>query len=127
MLKRIVKSNNAPAPVGPYSQAVWSNNFLFCSGQIPLDAKTGLLVKGSIQDQTKKVMENISEVLKAGNCGFENVVKTTIFLKNMADFAAVNEVYASYFVNEPPARSTVQVSELPKSADVEIEVMAIVG
>ena len=127
MLKRIVKSNNAPAPVGPYSQAVWSNNFLFCSGQIPLDAKTGQLVKGSIQDQTKKVMENIAEVLKAGNCGFENVVKTTIFLKSMGDFAAVNEVYGSYFVNEPPARSTVQVSELPKSADVEIEVTAIVG
>jgi 2-iminobutanoate/2-iminopropanoate deaminase len=127
MLKRVIKSNNAPAPVGPYSQAVWSNNFLFCSGQIPLDAKSGQMVKGSIQEQTKKVMENISEVLKAGNCTFENVVKTTIFLKNMNDFSNVNDVYASYFKNDPPARSTVQVSELPKSADVEIEVIAIVG
>jgi len=127
MLKRVVKSNNAPAPVGPYSQAVWSNNFLFCSGQIPLDAKTGQMVKGPIKEQTIKVMENISEVLKAGNCTFENVVKTTIFLKNMNDFSSVNEVYASYFKNDPPARSTVQVSELPKSADVEIEVIAIVG
>lgn len=127
MLKKIIKSDKAPAPVGPYSQAVWSNNFLFCSGQIPLDAKTNQMVKGSIKDQTVKVMENISEVLKAGNCTFENVVKTTIFLKDMGDFVSVNEIYASFFKSDPPARSTVQVSELPKGADVEIEVIAIVG
>ena len=124
MSKQIIVTEDAPAPVGPYSQAVLVNGFLYCSGQIPLDAKSGKLVLGSIEEQTKKVMENVGEVLKAANLNYSNVIKTAIFIKDMGNFSKVNEVYAKYFTEEPPARSCVEVSELPKSVDVEIEVIA---
>ncbi len=124
-MKRVVVSDQAPAPVGPYSQAVQSGPFLFCSGQIALDAKSGQVLTGSIEEQTEKVMENVRHVLKAGGVGFEDVVKTTIYLTNMGDFARVNEVYARYFPSNPPARSTVEVSALPKGVQVEIEVLAV--
>lgn len=121
---KVIHTNKAPAPVGPYSQAIALNNLLFCSGQIPLDAQTGELLKGSAAEQTKKVMENVRAVLEAAGTNFKHVIKCGIFLKNMDDFAAVNEVYASYFGEKPPARSCVEVSRLPKDVDVEIEVIA---
>ena len=124
MSKKIHVTEKAPAPVGPYSQAVEVNNFLFCSGQIPLDAQSGEMLQESIEEETQKVMANVSEVLKAANLNFENIIKTTIFLTDLNDFTKVNEVYASYFKNEPPARSCVEVSKLPKGANVEIEVLA---
>ena len=124
MSKKIHVTEKAPAPVGPYSQAVEVNNFLFCSGQIPLDAQSGEMLQGSIEEETQKVMANVSEVLKAADLNFENIIKTTIFLTDLNDFTKVNEVYASYFKNEPPARSCVEVSKLPKGANVEIEVLA---
>jgi 2-iminobutanoate/2-iminopropanoate deaminase len=126
MEKKIINTPHAPAPVGPYSQAVKSGPFLFCSGQIPIDPKTNQVVLGPVQDQAKLVLENIKGVLEAAGCGFENIVKTTIFLKKMSDFAAVNEVYSTYFKQNPPARSTIEVSALPKGVDVEIEVLAAV-
>ena len=122
--QKVICTAKAPAPVGPYSQAVAVGDLLFCSGQIPLDAKSGEIVKGSVTEQTKKVMENIQAVLEAAGVSFNHVVKCGIFLSNMDDFAAVNEVYSRYFGNEPPARSCVEVSRLPKGVDVEIEVIA---
>jgi 2-iminobutanoate/2-iminopropanoate deaminase len=124
-MKRIVSTNDAPAAVGPYSQAIRSGPLLFCAGQIPLDPKTGQLVTGDISAQTRRVMENIRAVLTAAGLGFDNVVKTTIFLADMNDFQAVNEVYGSYFRESPPARSTVGVVSLPKGARLEIEVIAM--
>jgi 2-iminobutanoate/2-iminopropanoate deaminase len=123
-MKKIIETSKAPAPVGPYSQAVEINNFLYCSGQIPLDAESGDLLLGDIKEQTQKVMENISEVLKAADLNFSNVIKTAIFLTDMNDFAPMNEVYAKYFTEQPPARSCVAVSSLPKNVNVEIEVIA---
>lgn len=123
-MKEIIKTSEAPAPLGPYSQAVGVGNFIFCSGQIPIDPKTNSVVLGDIKDQARLVMENIKSVLKAGGVSFDDVVKTTIFLKNMGDFGAVNEVYAGYFSKNPPARSTIEVSNLPKGVSVEIEVVA---
>ena len=119
-----IQTAKAPAPVGPYSQAIAVDNLLFCSGQIPLDAKSGEIVRGSITEQTKKVMENIQAVLEAAGVGFNHVIKCGIFLRNMDDFSEVNEVYASYFGDIPPARSCVEVPRLPKEVDVEIEVIA---
>jgi 2-iminobutanoate/2-iminopropanoate deaminase len=123
-MKKIIATTEAPAAVGPYSQAVRIGNFVFCSGQIPLDPKTAQIVQGDIKAQTLRVMENISAVLRAEGLTFENIVKTTIFLTNLADFQTVNELYGSYFKSDPPARSTVQVAALPKGANVEIEVIA---
>lgn len=123
-MKKIVESANAPKPVGPYSQAVEAGGFLFCSGQIAIDPKTNEVSKGSVEAQTKMVMENIRGVLTAAGLNFEHVVKTTIYLTSMADFAMVNQVYGSYFAKEPPARSTVEVSGLPKGVQVEVEVLA---
>jgi 2-iminobutanoate/2-iminopropanoate deaminase len=123
-MKKIIATTEAPAAVGPYSQAVRIGNFVFCSGQIPLDPKTAQIVQGDIKTQTLRVMENISAVLRAEGLTFENIVKTTIFLTNLADFQTVNELYGSYFKSDPPARSTVQVAALPKGANVEIEVIA---
>ena len=122
-----IVSNNAPAPVGPYSQAVEANGFVYCSGQIPLDEKSGELVTGDIQAQTKKVMENIGEVLKAAQLSYKNIIKSAIFITDMNDFAKVNEIYAEYFPENPPARSCVEVSKLPKNVNVEIEVIAFRG
>jgi 2-iminobutanoate/2-iminopropanoate deaminase len=124
-MKRIIKTTDAPQAIGPYSQAVEANGFVFVSGQIPLDPKTGSLVAGDIREQAKRVMENGKAVLAAAGCGMNSVVKTTIYLKNIGDFAAVNEVYGSYFTSDPPARATVEVSRLPKDVAVEIDFIAV--
>jgi 2-iminobutanoate/2-iminopropanoate deaminase len=124
-MKKIISTTEAPGAIGPYSQAVRSGSFLFCSGQIPLDPKSGQIVAGDIAAQTRRVLDNIAAVLKAEGLNFDNVVKTTIFLTNLGDFQTVNEIYASYFKQNPPARSTVQVAALPKRANVEIEVTAV--
>lgn len=124
-MKKIVSTEEAPAAVGPYSQAIRSGGMLFCAGQIPLDPQSGQIVSDDISKQTKRVLENISAVLRAENLNFNHVVKTTIFLTNMGDFQTVNEIYGSYFRDNPPARSTIAVSALPKGAKVEIEVIAI--
>jgi 2-iminobutanoate/2-iminopropanoate deaminase len=123
-MKTIIRTEKAPAPVGPYSQAVEAGGILFCSGQIAIDPKTNEVKLGPVADQTKLVMENVKGVLEAAGLGFPNVVKTTIFLTNMADFTTVNEIYGTYFKEQPPARSTVQVAALPKGVNVEVEVIA---
>lgn len=122
-MKRIITSNKAPKAIGPYSQAVILNNVLYTSGQIGLDPQTGDLKEG-IEEQVKQVMENLKALLKEADMDFSNVVKTTIFLKSMDDFTTVNQIYASYFNENPPARSCVEVSALPKGALVEIELIA---
>jgi 2-iminobutanoate/2-iminopropanoate deaminase len=125
MTREPLSTSAAPGAIGPYSQAIKaSGNFLFCSGQIPL-TPTGELVTGDIREQTTQVMKNIAAVLEAAGVTFANVVKTTIFLSSMEHFAAVNEVYGSYFTSEPPARSTVAAAGLPRGVDVEIEVLAV--
>ena len=124
-MKKIVSTIDAPAAIGPYSQAIRSGSTLFCAGQIPLDPKSGQIVSDDISEQTKRVLENIKAILRAEHLNFEHVVKTTIFLTSMGDFQAVNEIYATYFREHPPARSTVAVSALPKGAKVEIEVIAV--
>lgn len=124
MEKRIIQTEEAPAAIGPYSQAVAIGNLLFTSGQIPLDPKSGQVIQGDIKAQTKQVMENLRAVLNAAETDFSKVVKTTIFIKSMDDFMQINEVYGSYFSAEPPARSTVEVARLPKDVGVEIEMIA---
>jgi 2-iminobutanoate/2-iminopropanoate deaminase len=124
-MKNVISTNEAPGAIGPYSQAVRSGGFLFCSGQIPLDPKSGQIVPGDIASQTRRVLDNIAAVLRAEGLSFDNVVKTTIFLADLGDFQTVNEVYGSYFKQDPPARSTVQVSALPKGAKIEVEAIAI--
>jgi 2-iminobutanoate/2-iminopropanoate deaminase len=126
-MKTIISTSEAPAAIGPYSQAVRVGSTLFCAGQIPLDPKTGEIVSPEISAQTKQVMQNIGAVLRSAGLSFGNVVKTTIFLIDFADFQTVNEIYGSHFKSEPPARSTVQVAALPKGSRVEIEVIAIDG
>lgn len=123
-MKSIVNTPKAPAPVGPYSQAVEVNGFLFCSGQIALTPGSGDLVTSDIKSETTQVMKNIEAVLTAAGLGFSDVVKSTIYLTNMQDFALVNEIYGSYFKIEPPARTTIAVSALPKGVHVEVEVIA---
>lgn len=123
-MKKIIVSPNAPEPIGPYSQAVQAGPFLFCSGQVALDPKTGSVVGQDVKGQTEQVMKNIEAVLTAGGLKFENVVKTTIFLTSMGDFPVVNEIYGRFFPSQPPARSTVEVRGLPKNVQVEIEVVA---
>ena len=125
-MKKILSTNDAPAAIGPYSQGIRTGSLLFCAGQIPLDPKTGQMVSDDIGEQTKRVLENISALLKAAHLSFDHVVKTTIFLTSMDDFQTVNEIYGTYFRENPPARSTVAVSALPKGAKVEIEVIAAV-
>ena len=125
-MKKIVNTDQAPAPIGPYNQATIANGFAFVSGQIALDPSTGDLVTGSIEEETKKVMANLEAVLKAAGTDFDGVVKTTIFIRDMGQFAAINAVYGEYFQNEPPARETVEVSRLPKDVHVEISCIAIV-
>jgi 2-iminobutanoate/2-iminopropanoate deaminase len=126
-MKKIISTNEAPGAIGPYSQAVRSGNFLFCGGQIPLDPKSGEIVSGDIAAQTRRVLDNIAAVLRADGLTFNNVVKTTIFLTDLGDFQTVNEVYGSYFKQSPPARSTVQVSALPRGAKIEIDAIAATG
>lgn len=123
-MKKIISTDSAPKAIGPYSQAVQMDSFLFCSGQIPIDPKTNEVFTGDIKTQTEMVIKNIEGVLKAADMNFGNVVKTTIFLTNMADFATVNEIYGKSFATNPPARSTVAVAALPKGVNVEIEVLA---
>lgn len=123
-MNKIIRTDNAPAPVGPYSQAVEAGGFLFCSGQIAIDPKTNQVLTGPVSEQAKLVMENIKGVLRAAEFDFKDVVKTTIFLTNMNDFATVNEIYATYFTEQPPARSTIAVAGLPKGVHVEVEVIA---
>ena len=124
-MKKIVSTKDAPAAIGPYSQAIRAGSFLFCAGQIPLDPQTGQIVAGDVGVQTKRVLDNVSALLRAENLNCGHVVKTTIFLTDMGDFQTVNEVYATYFKDNPPARSTVAVLALPKAANVEIEVIAM--
>jgi 2-iminobutanoate/2-iminopropanoate deaminase len=124
MKRQIVATDAAPKAVGPYSQAVWAGDYLFCAGQIPLDPGTGNIVAGGITEQATRVLDNIRGLLKSQGLDFGNVVKSTVFLSDMNNFGAMNEVYAKYFAKEPPARSTVQVARLPKDALVEIEVIA---
>jgi len=126
MKKKVIQTEKAPKAIGPYSQAIQVGNFLFLSGQIPLDPKTGELVKGDIRRQTQQVLENIKGVLESQKLGMEDVVKVTIFLKDIGNFKQVNEVYATYFPSSPPARSTVEVAKLPRDADIEIEAIAVI-
>jgi 2-iminobutanoate/2-iminopropanoate deaminase len=125
MSKTVIYSANAPEPIGPYSQAVQVGNMLFISGQIAIQRATGNLVTGNIEEETRQVIENISEILKAAGMDFSNVVKTTIFLKDMNNFPKINEIYGVSFSKEPPARETVEVSRLPKDVNVEISCIAI--
>lgn len=123
----IIATDKAPKAIGPYSQAVRWNGLVFCSGQIPLDPATGSLVEGGIAEQTVRVLENLKAVLEAAGSGLERVLKTTVFLKDMTEFAAMNEVYARYFPSHPPARATVEAARLPRDVRVEIEVIAHSG
>jgi len=123
-MKDVVLTDHGPKPIGPYSQAIKSNGFLFVSGQIALEPASGEFAGVTVQQQTERVLENLKAILGAGGASLSHVVKTTVFLKDMNDFAAMNEVYARYFTAAPPARSTVQVARLPKDALVEIEVIA---
>ncbi|MEK6627357.1 MAG: RidA family protein [Bdellovibrionota bacterium] len=123
-MKKIIHTDFAPKAVGPYSQAVRMGDFLFCSGQISIDPKTQEVFTGDIQKQTEMVLNNIEAILKNSSLNFSHIIKTTIFLTSMSDFASVNEVYAKRFEREPPARSTVAVAGLPKGVNVEIEVIA---
>lgn len=123
-----VTTHDAPKAIGPYSQAVKAGNLLFCSGQIPLDPKTNEMVGASdVRAQARQVMQNLEAVLAAGGASFAGVVKTTIYLKDLADFGAVNDIYGGYFKDAPPARATVQVAGLPRGALVEIDAIAVVG
>ena len=126
-MRQAVSTVSAPKAIGPYSQAVKAGSMLFVSGQIPLDPATGALIEGSIADQTHRVFRNLGEILKAAGASFDHVVRTTVYLADMADFAAMNEVYATYFSSPAPARSTVQAAALPKNARVEIDVIAVLS
>ena len=121
-----VKTDNAPGAIGPYSQAIKAGGMVFCSGQIPIDPATGEFVSEDIAEQTEQVLRNLSEVLKAAGASLENVVKTTVFLADMSDFVAMNEVYGRYFNENKPARATVQAARLPRDARVEIDCIAVV-
>jgi 2-iminobutanoate/2-iminopropanoate deaminase len=120
-----VQTESAPKAIGPYSQAIVANGFVFCSGQIPLDPATGSIVAGGIEEQTQQVLKNLSAVLKAAGSDIKNVVKTTVFMQSMGDFTAMNAVYATFFAETPPGRSTVEVAKLPRGALVEIEAIAV--
>lgn len=125
MSKSVVYSENAPEPIGPYSQAVQAGNMLFISGQIAIQRSTGKIITSTIEEETSQVMSNLGEVLKAGGMNFSNVVKTSIFLKDMNNFPLVNETYGRFFTQSPPARETVEVSRLPKDVNVEISCIAV--
>ncbi|HTP04824.1 MAG TPA: RidA family protein [Nitrospirota bacterium] len=123
-MRKIIKTADAPQAIGPYSQAVEAGGFVFVSGQIPIDPKSGNVFQGDIKSQAKQVMENARAILVAAGCSLADVVKSTIYLRNMADFAAVNEVYGGYFLSDHPARATIEVSRLPKDVDVEMDFVA---
>ncbi|MEM7297719.1 MAG: RidA family protein [Bacteroidota bacterium] len=123
-MKEIVNSQKAPAPIGPYSQAVKANNTLYVSGQIPIDQTTGVLIEGTIEEETEQVMKNLGYILEEAGLTFNDVAKCSIFVKDMGNFSRVNQVYGQYFTENPPARETVEVSELPKGVNVEISCIA---
>jgi 2-iminobutanoate/2-iminopropanoate deaminase len=124
-VKQIIKTEHAPGAIGPYSQAVRAGGFIFLSGQIPTDPQTGAFVEGGIAEQTEQVLKNLAAVLEAAGASLDSVVKTTVFLADMNDFTAMNEVYARFFPNNPPARSTVEAARLPRDARVEIDAIAL--
>jgi 2-iminobutanoate/2-iminopropanoate deaminase len=124
-MKTVISTTEAPTALGPYSQAISAGPFVFCSGQIPLKPETGTLIEGDISTQTRRVLQNIAAVLRAHGLGMEDVVKTTVFMTDLAKFAEMNAAYAEYFPVDPPARSTIQVAALPKGANVEIEAIAL--
>lgn len=125
MEKKIVKSGRAPAPIGPYNQAVWANDTLYVSGQIAIDQQTGEMINNSIAGEINQVMKNLSYILEEAGLTFKNVVKCSIFIKNMDEFSLINEIYSQYFDQDAPARETVEVSGLPKDVSVEISCIAI--
>lgn len=125
-MKEIIATENAPGAIGPYSQAVKTGNLVFCSGQIPIDPKTGEFISDDVAEQTEQVLKNLSAVLTAAGTNLNNVVKTTVFLADMSDFTAMNEVYSKFFSENKPARATVQAARLPKDARVEIECIAVI-
>ena len=127
MERQVIHTDHAPKAIGPYSQAIRAGDFVFCAGQAGLDPATGNLVSGGIEAETRRVLQNLAVVLKAAGTSLSRAVKTTVFLTNMNDFAKMNAIYAEFFPANPPARSTVQVSRLPKDACVEIEVIALAG
>ncbi len=124
-MREVIATDGAPKAIGPYSQAIKANGFVFVSGQIPLDPATQQLVDGDVAAQTERVLQNLSGILKAAGSSLDRVVKAGVFLKNMSDFAAMNEVYGRYFTQSPPARATVEVARLPKDVLVEIDVIAV--
>lgn len=124
-MKTVIKTENAPAAIGPYSAGISAENFIFTAGQIGLDPQTGLMIEGGIEAETKRALTNLKGILEAAGSNLGKVVKTTVFLKDMADFAKMNAIYAEFFTENPPARSAVQVAALPKNAAVEIEAIAI--
>jgi 2-iminobutanoate/2-iminopropanoate deaminase len=123
-MKKVISTTNAPKAIGPYSQATQAGDFLFCSGQGPMNVATGQMAEGDIGAKTRQVMDNLGALLAAAGYAWADVVKTTVFLKDMNQFAAMNEAYGSYFATEPPARSTIQAARLPRDIDVEIELVA---
>lgn len=125
MERKIINTKNAPAPIGPYNQAVFAGDTLYISGQIPIDPQTGELANENLQSETHQCMKNLDAILKEAGMSFSNVVKSTIFITDMKRFAEINEVYAQYFTSEPPARETVQVAALPKFVNVEISMIAV--
>jgi 2-iminobutanoate/2-iminopropanoate deaminase len=127
MTKQAVSTPDAPGAIGPYSQAIKAGGFLFVSGQIPLDPATGTLVGGSVADQAHRVLTNLGAILHAAGASFDRVVKTTVYVSDMTDFAAVNEVYASYFPAPAPARATIQAARLPRDVKIEIDLIAYLG
>ena len=124
-MREVVSTKDAPQAIGPYSQAIKANGFVFVSGQVAIDPATQQVIAGDVAAQTNRVMRNLSEILEAAGSGLAEVVRSTVFLKNMGDFAAMNEVYGKYFSSAPPARSTVEVARLPKDVLVEIDVIAL--
>lgn len=126
-MKEIIQTEYAPNAIGPYSQAVKANGLIFASGQIPIDPQTGQFVPGGVAEQTEQVLKNLSAVLEAAGSGLDRIVKTTVFLADMQEFAAMNEVYARFFKESPPARATVEAAGLPRAARVEIEAIALAG
>jgi 2-iminobutanoate/2-iminopropanoate deaminase len=127
VVRKIIKTSEAPQAIGPYSQAVEAGGFVFVSGQIPIDHKTGNVVQADIKAQTRLVLENARAILASSGCNLASVVKTTIYLKNISDFAAANEIYGGYFPSDPPARATVEVARLPKDVGIEMDFIAWKG
>ena len=126
-MQSAVSTDSAPKALGPYSQAIRAGQFLFVSGQVPIDPATGELVTGGVADQTRRALQNIGEILSAGGASFQHVVRTTVYLADLTDFAAMNEVYATFFTALQPARSTIQAARLPRDARIEIDVIAFLG